>query len=402
MSVIRITQARLYFLLLLFLGGLFSGSHVLAKGTLASVPFELYAEHIFIQLQVNESDPLHFIFDTGAASTVISQQKAERIKLASDGLTSVKTAKGPSLIYYSKRNQVNIGGLSIDDVRISHLSLSHLDRVLEKNVDGIIGHDLLNQYVIIVNYDDFALDFYDPDDFQPPKNFTAHKVELLSGRPYIQAALTLANGETLEGRLQIDNGSGSSITVYSPFVDEYKLSSKVGRTELVYTMSFTGLIDKNYAGRLEGLDVGNYRLTNIPIRLNRSRYRKRAFKDGVGHIGNGLLKRFNIAFDYKNGITYWYPNESFVEEFKDAYSGLVVKSDQKEDRIFVKHVFDNSPASVAGLAEDDEIVMIDNIKTEGRSSFEVNGLLNQSARNIEIVIKRNNEIKRLNLQPKTL
>ncbi|MEK6479206.1 aspartyl protease family protein [Catalinimonas sp. 4WD22] len=398
----RISQARLYFLLLLPLGGLFSGPRVFAKGTLASVPFELYAEHIFIQIRVNGSDPLNFIFDTGAASTVISQQKAERIKLTSDGLSSVKTAKGPSLIYYSKRNQVNVGGLSVDNVRISHLSLAHLDKVLERNVDGIIGHDLLDHYVIIVNYDNFALDFYDPNDFQPPKNFTAHKVELISGRPYIHAALTLANGETLEGRLQIDNGSGSSITVYSPFVDEYKLFSKVGRTELVYTMTFTGLIDKNYAGRLDGLDVGNYRLTNIPIRLNRSKYQKRAFKDGVGHIGNGLLKRFNIAFDYKNGITYWYPNNSFVEEFKDAYSGLVVKSDQKEDRIFVKHVFDNSPASVAGLAEDDEIVMINNVKTEGRSSYEVNDLLNKSARNIEIVIKRNNEIKRLNLHPKTL
>ncbi|WPP52565.1 aspartyl protease family protein [Catalinimonas niigatensis] len=395
------TKARLYFLLFL-LGILASGNPLSAKGTLASVPFELYGEHIFIRLSINGSEPLNFIFDTGAASTVISQQKASRIKLSSDGFTSVRTNKGPALAYYSKYNKLRVGELSVDNIRISQLTLDHLDKALERRVDGIIGHDLLKRFVIMVNYDKFALDIYDPVDFQPPQNFTAHQVELISGRPYIHAALTLANGEVLKGKLQIDNGSGSSITVYSPFVDAHKLFTKVGRTELIYTMSFAGLIDKNYAGRLTGLDVGNYQMTNVPIRLNRSEYQKRAFKDGVGHIGNGLLKRFNIAFDYTNGITYWYPNNSFVEEFKDAYSGLVVKSDQKKDRIFIKYVFDNSPASVAGLAKDDEIVMINNIKTEGRSSYEVSGLLNQTARNIEIVVKRNNELKKLSLQPKTL
>ncbi|WKN32060.1 aspartyl protease family protein [Porifericola rhodea] len=375
----------------------------MAKGPIASIPFELHAEHIFIKLYINNHpSPLDFIFDTGAASTVVSEHKAKRMKLPSDGFTSVRTAKGPSLAYYSKRGTIKVGDINVQNVRISHLSLSHLDRVLERNVDGIIGHDLLNRYVILVNYDKFALDFYDPQNFQPARNFTAHKVELIAGRPYINAALTLENGETLEGRLQIDNGSGSSITVYSPFVDKYKLSSKVGRTELVYTMNFTGMIDKNYAGRLPGFDVGNYRLTNVPIRLNRSKYHKRAFIDGVGHIGNGLLKRFNIAFDYRNGITYWYPNQSFVEEFREAYSGLVVKTDQQEEKIFVKRVFDNSPAALAGLVENDEIVMIDNIKTEGRTSYEVNDLLNQAASNIEIVIKRDNQLKRLRLNPRTL
>lgn len=373
-----------------------------AKSTLATVPFELHGEHIFIEIQLNHSSPLHFIFDTGASATVVSQKEARQLHLGSDGFTYVRTSKGPSLAYYSENNEISLQDLVIGDVRVTQLSLEHLDRVMERQVDGIIGHDLLNEFVIMVNYDKYALEFYDPKLFQAPTDFTPHHIELISGRPYIDAALTLSNGEKLQGRFQLDNGSGSSITVYSPFVDEHNLSSKVGRTNLIYTMSFAGITDKNYAGRLQRLDVGNYQLTNIPIRLNRSRYQKRAFKDGIGHIGNEVLKRFNIAFDYSRGVSYWNPNSSFVEEFKAAYSGLVVKSDRKDPRVYVKHVFENSPAFHAGLAKDDEIVMINNIKTEGRSSHEVNDLLNKTSRDIEIVIRRNNEVKKLSLHPRSL
>ena len=372
------------------------------RGIFTSIPFELHGEHIFIKLHINQSKALNFIFDTGASATVLSQDKAQKLNLSKSGYTHVRTGKGPTIAYYSRNNRLSVGKVTIERIKVTQLPLAHLERVMERKVDGIIGHDLLDNYVVLVNYDNYSLEVYDIDSFQPPVHFSSHKIELISGRPYIDAALTLDNGEMLQGRFQIDNGSGSSITVYSPFVDQHDLAAKVGKTNLIYTMSFAGVTDKNFAGRLEKLDVGNYQLTNIPIRLNRSLYHKRAFKDGIGHIGNEVLKRFNIAFDYSRGVSYWYPNRSFVEEFKAAYSGLVVKSDYRDARVLVKHVFKNSPAFHAGLAKDDEIVMIGDIKTEGRSSHEVNDLLNGISNDIEIVIRRNNEVKKLNLHPRSL
>lgn len=390
---------RLFYTLFILL---LVASFSLGKDVLTTVPFVLHGEHIFVKVQVNGSSPLHFIFDTGASTTLISQKKAKELSMPGDGFSHVRTQRGPSLAYYSVNNKIDLEGVSVDRVKVVQLSLDHLDRVMERDVDGIIGHDLLDRYVVLVNYHNYTLEIYDPATFQAPSDFSSHEIEMISGRPYIDAALTLANGEVLAGRFQIDNGSGSSITVYSPFVEEHNLSSKVGRTNLIYTMSFAGLTDKNYAGRLDQLDVGNYQLSNIPIRLNRSRYHKRAFKDGIGHIGNEVLKRFNIAFDYTRGMSYWIPNSSFIEEFKAAYSGLVVKSGLEDTRVFVKHVFENSPAHFAGLAIDDEIVMINNIKTEGRSSHEVSDLLNEPSDDIEITIRRDNQMKKLSLHPRTL
>lgn len=375
-----------------------------AKEALTEIPFELYGNHIFIKLRINESEPLNFIFDTGAAATIISQPKAKRLKLSSDGFIKVRGSKGPTIAYYSSNNTISFENhVSVNDIRISQLKLDHLDQILERQVDGVIGHDLLKDFVVLVNYDNFRLELYEQSSFTPSKDFQKRSLDIIAGRPYIQAAMVLENGEILQGKFQLDNGSGSSVTLYSPFVDQHNIHTKIGKTETVFTIGFTGIIDRNYAGRVPAFDVGAFQINNIPIRLNQSLYFKKAFKDGIGHIGNGLLKRFNIAFDYKNRESYWKPNQSFVEEFRASYSGLIVKADNTTEKVYIKHVFDNSPAALAGLAEDDEIVMINNISAAGRNSFEVNDLLfNAKQEQVEVIIKRNKEIKKMSLHLKAL
>ncbi len=378
-------------------------SSLSAKEALTKIPFELHGNHIFIKVKLNDSEPLHFIFDTGAASTIISQQKAKKLKLDSDGFVTVRSNKGPTIAYYSLDNTFTFeNNVNLNHVRVSQLKLDHLDRILERSVDGVIGHDLLKHFVVLVNYDRFQLELYDQNSFVPLANYHQRTFDLIAGRPYIQAALVLDNGEIYKGKFQLDNGSGSAVTLYSPFVDQYNIQNKIGKTDLIYTIGFTGIIDRNYAGRLPAFDVGAFQINNIPIRLNQSYYFKKAFKDGIGHIGNGLLKRFNIAFDYKNKVSYWKPNDSFVQEFREIYSGLVVKSDNQTEKVYIKHVFDNSPAALAGLAENDEIVMINNVSTAGRSSVEVDNLIHTKQPEVVIVIKRNKELKKLNLQLKTL
>ena len=370
-----------------------------ASASLTTLPFRLSGSHIFIEVRINDSEPLHFIFDTGAASTVINQRQAKKLKLSSDGFTPIRSSKGPSLAYYSRNSELRMGELRVKKVRVVHLPLDHIQRALGKDVDGIIGQDLLKHYVVQINYDTQTIALYDPQEFTPPAGYHARPFEIISGRPYIEGALTLNDGHTLTGRFQVDNGSGSSITLYSPTVEEHQLASKIGRTRTVYTMGFTGIVDRNDAGRLKNFDLGWCQLTNVPIRLNHSAYFKKAFRDGIGHIGNALLKRFNIVFDYRNKISYWKPNYSFVEEFASAYSGLLLKTDQSEKRVIIRHVFTDSPAARAGFTENDEIVMVDDVRAAGRPREEVNSLLTQSASPIQVVVRRNDHLKTLQLQP---
>ena len=395
----RYVRSLRRFLGIILFTSLASISPTWASASLTTLPFRLTGSHIFIEVRVNESEPMQFIFDTGAASTVINQRQAKKLKLSSDGFTPIRSRKGPSLAYYSRNSQLHMGELRVEKVRVVHLPLDHIQRALGKHVDGIIGQDLLKHYVVQINYDTQTIALYDPQEFIPPAGYHAHPFEIISGRPYIEGALTLDDGHTLTGRFQVDNGSGSSITLYSPTVEKHQLADKIGRTRTVYTMGFTGIVDRNDAGRLKNFDLGWCQLTNVPIRLNRSAYFKKAFHDGIGHIGNELLKRFNIVFDYQNNVSYWKPNYSFVEEFASAYSGLVLKTDRTEERVIIRHVFTDSPAARAGFTKDDEIVMVDEVRTAGRPHEEVSTLLTQTSSSVQVVVRRNHHLKTLQLQP---
>jgi hypothetical protein len=49
------------------------------------IPFELSNNLVLLQSQVNDSQPLWFIFDTGANSSLIDARMAKRLKLQAKG-----------------------------------------------------------------------------------------------------------------------------------------------------------------------------------------------------------------------------------------------------------------------------------------------------------------------------
>src|SRR5205807_5380770 len=49
------------------------------------IPFELSNNLVLLQAQLNNSQPLWFIFDTGANSTIIDEHLVEKIKLRTRG-----------------------------------------------------------------------------------------------------------------------------------------------------------------------------------------------------------------------------------------------------------------------------------------------------------------------------
>jgi len=80
----------------------------------------------------------------------------------------------------------------------------------------------------------------------------------------------------------------------------------------------------------------------------------------VGNIGQQIVGKFKLLFDYKHQRIIFEPNDSFNESFDRAFSGLSIVAEGKDYRTFrIADVLENSPGSDAGLQKDDTITAID-------------------------------------------
>ncbi|MEQ9303461.1 MAG: hypothetical protein RJQ14_06050, partial [Marinoscillum sp.] len=62
---------------LTYLLSLIFAFNTIAQAPITSIPFELFGDHIIIQVSVDDSEPLDFIFDTGSGFTVLDEDVAK-------------------------------------------------------------------------------------------------------------------------------------------------------------------------------------------------------------------------------------------------------------------------------------------------------------------------------------
>ena len=130
---------------------------------LASVPFELVGEKIFMKARINGSAEINLQFDTGAGSTVIDSAAAVALGLTTRGQTQNEGAGGTSTVPVSLANVIEVQGLKLEGIPLLHFDLGEY---LGTRRDAIIGYDMLQRYVVKIDYDRNTIEFYDAAHFK--------------------------------------------------------------------------------------------------------------------------------------------------------------------------------------------------------------------------------------------
>lgn len=74
--------------------------------------------HYFAEGLIN-GQPVAFLVDTGATDVAISEREARRLGLEFGPRITVMTAAGPAPAWMTRLDRVQVGGLSVDNVRAS-------------------------------------------------------------------------------------------------------------------------------------------------------------------------------------------------------------------------------------------------------------------------------------------
>ncbi|MEM9341086.1 MAG: aspartyl protease family protein, partial [Bacteroidota bacterium] len=305
-----------------------------AQDPITTTDMELYGDHIFIKLSVDGSEPLSFLFDTGDGLPVIDTDIAERLQLVLNHKSSKTSAQGSIEGKLIAHNYIELNGIKLEkDIQLYATNLNHLEMSIGRDIDGIIGYDLLHHYVVRLDYDNEKFLLYDPKEYQYGGAGEGFEFRLDNYIPHITCDVKLNNGESLKGEFFLNTGAGTTVDFNTPFVQKNDIIDKTGEHFSYPVADLSNKETLHYEGRVENFQFGSFAFENHPIGISQAKEGIQSNKKMAGIIGNRLLNRFNVTFNYSKKKIYFEKNKKFDDDFAVNASGIYLQLSEDQQKV---------------------------------------------------------------------
>lgn len=359
------------------------------------VNFELYNNLIVVPVRVNELDTLNFALDTGVGYTLITDpQVMKTLRLKS--LRKIKVA-GSGTNTELMGSIVNIQNIALRNIIAYNHNLIvldqdvlHLSQYAGVKIHGLLGYDLFSRFVVKINYSNKTLTFYKPEHYQyENKHGEIFPIIIEQLKPYVQAEATLTSSSATPVKLILDTGAGHSLSLDAGTHPNIKVPEKNIPSQLGMTLN--GAVE-GAIGRIEKFKIGSFEMQKVITSFPDTASLKhvKGFSQRQGNLGCGVLKRFHVTFDYMRERLILKPNRSYKEPFEFNTSGLDLTAFGPDFKKYkIGSIRPNSPAELAGLEKDDEVLSIDNEMVSKMSLGQAYKLINKKeGRKTLLLVKR--------------
>ena len=382
--------------------GLIASVVVLGQSPQITSDFELYGDHIFIKLSIDDSEPLDFILDTGDGLTVIDLDIAEKLKLSVDHKQTTTSAQGSVSGALIKHNKVALEGLVLENnIKVYATDLKHLEISIGRNIDGIIGYDMLHHHVVRLDYDSMKVELYDYATGYP-KNGIELPFKMHFAIPVVKGIVTLNNGETIDGTFYMNTGAGTTLDFNAPFADSNQVINKTGEHYSYLVKGLGQEETRHYEGRVRTFRFGSNIFENLPVGISQIKAGIQGDKKVSGIIGNRILSQYNILFDYKAHKLYMEPNGRQDIGFPVNCSGLDVQLSEDMSKVLIHQVLEGTQAEAAGIKVNDVLVSINGTPAKDLTLIEIEDILKKSGTTVQLTIDQDGSSKDVSLDLKSL
>jgi hypothetical protein len=295
------------------------------KAQVARIPFEIKGSRMFIKVQVYKSDSLIFLFDTGGSGVLIDSLTAEKagVNTVNRTITAAGGAGGYQPSVSIAHQQIDLpAGISIKDVEFTLLNLSDMNAGADTPIAGIIGSDIMDKYVVAIDFKARVLLLYNRIKDVNISGFT--RIRFIFDEdddvPRLPITIRLNNDHTIKGRILFDSGADISLLVFAPFSNFYDLRHQMG-----YTRPLAGkglnISTTDAQAVIKGLSFKGFNFQDMVINLNVDDTAKKSNRT-MGLMGFSIIKRFDVVLDYKDKMLYLRPNDNFSAPFTHKLDGL--------------------------------------------------------------------------------
>lgn len=116
---------------------------------------QLASRHIVVPMSIGEHEPMTFILDTGASTSVITRETQKVLGLRDEDGTPVKGqgANGElSDVRLFSLADAQVGERNYRDLNVAVMDLAHLEDKLEVRIGGILGRNFLQRHDVEVDF----------------------------------------------------------------------------------------------------------------------------------------------------------------------------------------------------------------------------------------------------------
>ena len=174
---------------------------------------------VVLRGRVNDRADVDFILDTSApVSVLIDGTRTAGLGLDSSKARPLGDPANPGTPVGEIQNGFHLafGPLALSNltaVVIPQKTMPCQDKFEEVGFGGVIGTALFRQFVVEVDGVAKRVRLHDPKAWRAPAGATVVPMTFRNGHPFVQAKLTLADGQVVEAPMNVDIGMNRALTV---------------------------------------------------------------------------------------------------------------------------------------------------------------------------------------------
>ena len=195
---------------------------------------------------------------------------------------------------------LNVSGATLPRQTIAVADLEAVRSFEKRAVDGILGSGFFSSLVVEIDYAAKVINLYAPKRYR--YGGKGERIPLVvdedSGLIFARAVVKPSNRAPIKGLFEIDSGGGHALDLNSPLVEQNNLLTDSQKTNAVAVGGLGGS-SRAVAGTVEFLQLGrSNRIKNVKTFFSLATEGMLANAEFDGNIGNDILRRFNVVFDY--------------------------------------------------------------------------------------------------------
>ena len=363
-----------------------------AYGQAVTIKFRIANHELFIpvRLAVAPGDTLNFMFDSGAGTTLVDSAAASRLQVSATAGHEVTSAGGTAAMKMTNDLSLLLGSIRLDGLTAVISDLSGASAIMGLRMDGIIGYDILKRYPLSIDMDRQHIIIYSREQDLPLQGGTPLSFVFFPQIPFlpeIRASFTASNGQTYTGNYLLDTGAGLTALLNTPYIATENLDALPGKRMTVRTEGVTGPSERTII-RIATFGFSGFLFNDLPVQLARTHGGISAITGVAGLLGNELLYRFNLLFDYPRQAIYLTPNRQYRTPIEFPLCGFQLKTDGH--RLWIAHLVADSPEAATGMKENEEVLRIDG--KQGLSLSQAQALLKQAGKVVHLTLRQNGHV----------